>query len=394
MTQNVKLLIDVVGAIDTIRNLFLHTGTVVDKDLVQKVYDHYKNQFDAISCIVNQDNTITFSKESMETLINLFEQYLQETPETVDVVWMPVISSDKVSATYFSTLQGYYQFRSWTDSEPLTLMHADVCNTSTGASHYLCFLPLADTVLLHDTGYGGALSWESFIPANAYWTSTWGNAHTTSDTIGGFSLCRRDGIGITHIGSDFAPSHIMCNYGVDNNNTLQFDDICSASDSRLYLNRFLYQYPFNELQSPFHRNGFYTPALALFVRGCNTDAPAFIPVFKSINAYKTWITGQSGYYRFTSGYSGGDITINPNVDYDQISTAIQNAMRQSTENGESFETMLSQMQTAFSKALAELSGTLDEIGGNTAESNSWLEKIYEKLSDLYDQIVPSDPEET
>lgn len=342
----------------------------------------------------NDNDTYTVTKAFLDEIDSLFEQYLQETPETIDVVWMPVISSDKVLATYFSTLQGYYQFRSWTDNEPLTLMLADAYNTSTGAIRYLCFFPLTDTVVLHGTGgCSGALNWESFIPANAYWTATWGNAHTTSDMLGGFSLCRSDGIDINYIDSNFPPSHIMRNYASENNDIIQFEDIC-PSDSRLYMYRFLYQYPFNEVLYSFHLDKLYNPSPALFVRGCNTDAPAFIPVFKSVNAYKTWITGQADYYRFASDYSGGDITINPNVDYDQITTAIQNAMRQSTENGDSFESMLSQMQAAFSKTLAELSGTLDEIGDNTAESNSWLEKIYEKLSDLYDQIVPSEPEET
>lgn len=341
----------------------------------------------------NDNDTYTVTKAFLDEIDSLFEQYLQETPETIDIVWMPVISSDKVSANFFNTVSGYYKFRSWTDNETLSYVSgnlimvdepdSDYHEKAGGTTRYYKSVVtvqhgLDNLVFIHS--YYGT-QWSSLVPMSAYWTNAWGESLSTG-SISLINLYRPDGIMTNR--EDFS-YHAM---------TVQENDVYAiSSPSQVYFGvQAAWRYPFNP--DKLIPGGTGSFPRGFLVRGCNTDAPAFIPVFKSINAYKTWITGQADYYRFTSYYSGGDITVNPNVDYNQITTAVQNAMRQSTENGDSFESMLSQMQAAFSKTLAELSGTLDEIGGNTAESNSWLEKIYEKLSDLYDQIVPSEPAET
>ncbi len=341
----------------------------------------------------NDNDTYIVTKDFLDAMDSLFEQYLLETPETVNVVWIPVISSDKVSANFFNTVSGYYKFRSWTDNETLSYVSGNLITVNEaesdfhenigGTTKYFKSVVtvqhgLDNLAFIHANFY---TKWSSLVPVSAYWTNAWGNPLPTY-SISRINLYRADGIMTNR--EDFT-YHAM---------SLSENDVYPiSSPSNVYFGvQAEWIYPFNPtVLIPGGTGG--VPG-GFLVRGCNTDAPSFIPVFQNLNAYKSWITGQGNYYRFHSGYTGGDITINPNVDYDQITTAIQNAMRQSTENGDSFETMLSQMQAAFSNALAEISGTLNEIGGNTAESNSWLKKIYEKLSDLYDQLVPADPEET
>ncbi|MBD5521970.1 MAG: hypothetical protein HDR03_12270, partial [Lachnospiraceae bacterium] len=109
----------------------------------------------------------------------------------------------------------------------------------------------------------------------------------------------------------------------------------------------------------------------------------YVPFFSSLNSYKNWITGNGNYYRFESGYTGGDITINPDADYSEIINAIKSAMLQSIESGKNISEALSAMQSAFISTLDKINGTLGDISDNTAAMNEWLEKIYQKLSEIY-----------
>ncbi len=115
------------------------------------------------------------------------------------------------------------------------------------------------------------------------------------------------------------------------------------------------------------------------VRGCNTDAASFVPVFRDKLSFMEWITGNGSYYKFDSGYQGGSITINPDADYSKITDAIADVMKQSMANGDNMSTMLSRMQATFSKTLGEISGALGDIEDNTQETNNWLQKIFDLL---------------
>ncbi|MBD5531136.1 MAG: hypothetical protein HDQ98_02875 [Lachnospiraceae bacterium] len=98
-------------------------------------------------------------------------------------------------------------------------------------------------------------------------------------------------------------------------------------------------------------------------------------------AYKDYVTGNGNYYRFDSGYTGGDITINPDADYSEITDAIKDAMQAAIASGKNLTNALSDMQKAFTSALDKLNGTLGDISDNTQETNKWLELIYQLLED-------------
>ncbi|MBD5483387.1 MAG: hypothetical protein HDR15_12825 [Lachnospiraceae bacterium] len=361
---------DTISIIDA---LLTNTGTVVSHERIQQFYIVKQEAIDAIIFTENEDQTITFSEESVQLLKDLFEEYLQETPEIVEVVWIPTISSDAVSANFFSTVTGYYQFRSWTDNVPLSVVSGRQYRETSQDYSYknaISFQSIDNFVFIQNTP--GTFPWSSFVPAVSYWTSIWGTESSTAGRLSRLIIYTQDGTQTDYP----AITHAMAL-----NDSATIEDASSK----------IWNYPAEyQLTYPFNREGvlFTTnvPPDTLLVRGCNTDAPAYVPVFKNVNSYKSWVTGQADYYQFNSGYKGGDVTINPNADYSQITDAIKDVMMQSSANGDNIEAMLSQMQAAFSKALAEISGTLGDIDDNTAASNSWLEQIYDKLCDLYDMI--------
>lgn len=324
----------------------------------------------------SQDNYV-LSETYLDALRDLFDEYLAATPEAVDVVWLPVISSDKVSASWFYSLQGYQQFRSWTDNENLTFVYANqlrnVVDDYYVTTYYTAFSDASDMVFIHGNSVtsAGCQTWANLIPYSNLWLSNWGNSSTTCGTLGGIIPFRSDGVAANF--QDFMPSHMM--RAVDSCDVLTVSDYISYPENGM--GNYIYQYPFNSVSSAgFHHSNLNKHPPFILVRGCNTDAPAFVPLFRNVNVYKDWITGQGSYYKFDSGYTGGDITINPNADYSAITDAIADVMKQSIANGDTMSTMLSHMQAAFSKTLAEISGTLGDIGDNTAETNSWLEKIF------------------
>ncbi len=336
-------------------------------------------------------NQIVISESVVNMLRTLFDQYLEETPEAVDVVWLPVISSDKVPASAFNTVSAYYKYRSWADNIPLGVVGGnlyrindpsegtenDVYNAGTSSSpvyyqRLVTVQSLDDIVLIH---YARNPTWAGFVPLVSYWTSAFGTSSPTgSNSFTGLNFYTREGIAATKDDFTFHAMTLLtgANFSVTINSDVYF---CTG---------YSFYYPFNlPLLQPYGTGS--APYSVLF-RGCNTDAPAYVPVFKNINAYKEWITGQGNYYKFDSGYTGGSITVNPNADYSAITDAIADVMKQSMANGENMATMLSRMQAAFTKTLGEISGTLGDIEDNAQQTNSWLEKIYQLLEDQQKQI--------
>lgn len=346
---------DTISIIDA---LLTNTGTVVSHERIQQFYIVKQEAIDAIIFTENEDQTITFSEESVQLLKDLFEEYLQETPEAVDMLWLPVMNETQLKASWFYTTTDYYMTRSLFDSHNLLLLYRP-SNINVGTPIYF---DAADFVFC----MSGTSFTDTQINAVSYLTSTFGSDTITGSTFKNINILNPNG------------SIRYLYYPLYHNGTewIYFDSNPYMLNIKLALNPFFSgQYDSNN-----SRDHYY------FAIASETSNIKFIPIFASANAYKDWITGQADYYQFDAGYKGGDVTINPNADYSQITDAIKDVMMQSSANGDNIEAMLSQMQAAFSKALAEISGTLGDIDDNTAASNSWLEQIYDKLCDLYDMI--------
>ncbi len=319
-------------------------------ELAQKLYNKYKDSFDAIPYTQNTNGTITFSEEALHQMEALFEQYLEETPEAVDVLWFPTIASDQVPASLFKSIDLYNRFRSLAD----TTEYSFVMPCYAGMP-YFGYVNASDIVI---ASYSNLPFSTSEINFNTYITTNWGNDTTTCPRCD-IRLYDKSGESVALIfEKKYTDSSEDANWG---------------------------QTSFMARDYPFCWNGFSKdPGYWRIVRGCNTDTSFYFPYFCSINAYKDWITGSGSYYRFDSGYQGGDITINPNADYSTITDAIKNALQQSIRAGQSVTNALSAMQKAFREELAKISGTIGDIEDNTEQTNSWLEKIYNLLQQIYD----------
>lgn len=193
---------------------------------------------------------------------------------------MPVISSDKVSANFFNTVSGYYKFRSWTDNETLSYVsgnlvmvdesdsdyHANVGGTTRYYKGVVAVQHGLDNLVFIHSYYN--TQWSSLVPMSAYWTNAWGEPLSTN-SISLINLYRPDGIMTTR--EDFS-YHAM---------TVQENDVYTiSSPSKMYFGvQSTWIYPFNPKVLISYGTGGIPDGF--LVRGCNTDAPAFIPVFKS-----------------------------------------------------------------------------------------------------------------
>lgn len=381
--QAAEIIDGVKKALRVLSFMLSSTGTVVSTERVQNFYETYKERIDTIltgGVTVTEKGEYICSGASVEEIRALFDEYLSSTPEILDVVWMPVISSDKISANFFNTVSGYQKIRSWADDTPLGIISGNMyrvenesdgdCRESGGRYYQrlVTVQSLDNIVFLYQT----VDPWSSFVELSKYWTSIFGtNPSTSVGSVRRLLFYTSDGVNSTCDDFVFHAMTLVDNdvYSVSSNSALTF---CTNYSLYYPYTPVLLQ-PYGSSSSPF----------GIMFRGCNTDAPAYVPVFKNINAYRSWITGQGNYYKFDSGYTGGDITINPDADYSQITNAIQNAMQQAVQSGKNMTDALSDMQKAFTTALNKLNGTLEDIEDNTNAANEWLEKIYNKLVEVY-----------
>lgn len=328
----------------------------------------------------SQDNYV-LSETYLDALRDLFDEYLAATPEAVDVVWVPVITENHLEASWFGSVDSYYKAMSLLEKCDLIGLYRQnrtvygklddgyvsydsesgtITTTGYGSCKYYSpvYADLSNLVMI--SGFD-----DSFINGVSYLTSIFG-----SDTATGL-ISRVDFIDAS---------------GVAVSNPSWYWYLDSWQEKTGYTSRVHY-FSIN----PFFMGALSTPTSSgsslIFVPVASSKSGVhYIPIFRGANAYKDWITGQGNYYKFDSGYTGGDITINPDADYSQITDAIADVMKQSIANGENMTTMLSYMQAAFTKTLGEISGTLGDIEDNTQETNTWLEKIYQLLEDQQKQI--------
>ncbi len=293
-------------------------------------------------------NQIIFKQNILDEMNSLFEKYLEETPEAVDVVWMPVISSDKLPIEWFNSTTIYYQMRSYADDRDYSAVQF--------FGTYTKYWGYGD---LSDVYFVCSESADTIFNQVNTWSSSWGDS-LPAQFIRSLTFLGSDGLGLS------VPADAI--YGMDDG--VKVDMSATLSNLRLI-------YPFTADPSRFGYTAWQ--GTGFLVRGCNTDAASFVPVFRDKLSFMEWITGNGSYYKFDSGYQGGSITINPDADYSKITDAIADVMKQSMANGDNMSTMLSRMQATFSKTLGEISGALGDIEDNTQETNNWLQKIFDLL---------------
>ncbi len=317
-------------------------GTGLSEEL-QKVYDDLIRR-NLIT--VTESGNIVATEQAGEEVVAAFDTYVKEHPEITDVLWFPTIASDQVPASWFRNLDLYNLFRTLTDT-----------------TNYSMYLPAReyDYVFQTDTSDLVVTASEAgsfpagFVEFNTYITTNWGN---DTQTAGKYKAYFYQTNGEKKTVALWYKHYLDSSLDTGSDVGTQNSDIMW--------------------------NSYYYGGYAHIVRGCNTDAAFYFPCFSNINAYKNWLTGGGSYYRFDSGYQGGDITINPNADYSTITDAIKNALQQSIRAGQSVTNALSAMQKAFREELAKISGTIGDIEDNTEQTNSWLEKIYNLLQQIYD----------
>ncbi len=348
-----------------------------DKYIVQTVNDMLASG----AIVENEDKTITFSEEAINQLRALFDEYIASTPEAIDVVWMPVITEKNLKASWFQSTESYYKAMSILTAEDApdliglyryyyvsqySPMHLDVyCyldedgNYTTSFTDHAVYTPvyfdLSDTVMhLNSMQFS-----ESQINSAAYLTNAFGNEYRTNVNWN-VQYIDKNGVSAGYSG--------------------WYWNIGSGWES--LASKFGLRAPRGVVFNPFFEGTLVSPGgnYEHFVPVASSKSGIhYIPVFANANAYKDWITGQGSYYKFDSGYTGGSITVNPNADYSKITDALADIMKQSMANGDNMTTMLSRMQAAFTKTLGEISGTLGDIEGNTQQTNSWLQKIFDLL---------------
>lgn len=362
MTESYCIPVEAAGVISFLEKVektalyvIAQTGTLINGDFAgllenEDAWNDWMNGIEENPSLVveNDDGTITFSEEAIAQLQALLDTYLSENSDAVDVVWMPVISSDQLSAAAFYSVNQYYMFRSCADDVQYSFIH-----TAGSKNSYFRYKDVSGYIFYVD----GTLAYLG--PKLNYWNSTWGSVPEGGSDSFGVLVADSNGVAVTS-GTDAAK------YDYE-----YTEDGRTTTDRHFIDNSMFVMYPFPSTYVVYSGYDYF----GYLVRGCNTDAASYVPIFKSLNAYRDWITGSGNYYRFDSGYTGGDITIDPNADYTAITDAITDVIKQSIANGENMSVMLSRMQAAFSTTLNEINGTLGDIEDNSAESNTILNKI-------------------
>lgn len=345
--------------------LTLFDGDLMTPDMFNAFYEEYQTQLEAIRYTENPDGTITFSEEALKQLRDLFDEYLAENPEVVDVAWMPVISSDDLPADWFYSASIYNQYRANTDNKAYSYVYCNRLQTvPDGLQVALLYTDVSDYWLSVTGGSSNATYIFNVIDR---FVDAWGTSSSVSFL---------DHLSFYTSGGLSAFAEVYAAYNIKNGTELVLaQEARSASPTIIY--------PFNTYVLGVSTSNFNT---GFYVRGCNTDAAAFVPVFRDRAAMVKWMTGQGNYYRFDSGYTGGDITINPDADYDKIYDAIKDVLRQGVANGDTMAKLLSSMQTTFKKELDEISGTLGDINEGVGQTNTWLEKIYQLLQNQQNEL--------
>lgn len=345
-------------------------GTVMSSEFVQEFYNACQDQINPIECLQNSDGTVTFSEEALSQLRDILDEYLAENPEVIDVVWTPVITEKNLKSSWFDSISSYNKSVEVVREHGLVGFRREVAS---GGVVYPPAYPLSVQfyytelngyfpvyIDLSDTVYVDHFN-ESFINGVTYISNSFGNETTTPLLTGSGWILTQNGV-VTY------PTQYVLKDGV-------------WTSSFNFGHKNYYSFVLNPFYTDVVNYSSYTD---YYVMVASSDSGIhYVPIFKSAAAYSDYVTGNGNYYRFDSGYTGGDVTINPDADYSEITDAIKDAMLAAISSGKSVSNALSDMQKAFTSSLDKINGTLGDISDNTAEMNEWLEKIYQKLSEIY-----------
>lgn len=302
---------------------------------------------------VTEKGEYVYSESLVDVLRQLFDEYLSENPEQIDVVWLPVITEKNLQASWFYGVEDYGRTSALFNTHDLVMF---MCYP--GESSFLrtsLYLDMSDFVLYGSFG-------DQFINGINYLIPNFGTDTSTGlSTVPGFA--DENGVNVS-TGSLSWNSYVNGAWSTFNSSrpmALMVNPFFTGS-----LNTMYYQY--------------------LFLCASSESGIHYVPYFKSLNAYRDYVTGNGNYYRFDSGYTGGDITINPDADYSEITDAIRDAMQEAIQSGKSVTAALANMQKAFTVALGKINSTLGDISDNTQQTNKWLEMIYELLQNQQEEL--------
>lgn len=320
----------------------------------------------------NGDGTFTFSEEAITQIKTLLDEHFAQEENVPGVVWIPTMSYEDLDVTRFRTVEDYQHTYAFCKEHALTMPVIDC----TGAVSYLGYF----TPQIFDiSGLGLRFYSESYVKPELlssvdYLTNTFGT-ETATNLI-------KAVVPITQSGTDASFSNAGVPYRY-------FDSSGWTVDSKYFGGSIGYGWSyvfFNPFYNWFNMGDWSSAHYAILVRGAENEN-VYVPIFKSLDAYKQYIVGQADYYQLTPTYQGGALTIDPNIDYGKLYDAVSAAMSKSAANGENVTQQLSAMQDAYEATMQEISGTLGDIEDNTEQSNSWLEKIYNNTASIASILI-------
>lgn len=338
------------------RGILISLGIVIDDasliidSAVIEAYKSYLQNAYSQGLISITDSGFLVSQTVVDHTREVFSDLEQ------DLVWLPVITEKNLQASWFYGVEDYGRTSALFNTHELVMFmcYPDQRNIS--------FLRTGSYLDVSDLVFYGSFN-EQLINGINYLIPNFGN-----DTVTGLSVvpgfADQNGVQISSASLEWnyysngswsifnstRPMALMVNLfftGSVNTSYYQYIFLCASSESGIH----------------------------------------YVPYFKSLNAYRDYVTGNGNYYRFDSGYTGGDIIINPDADYSEITDAIKDAMLAAIASGKSVSNALSDMQKAFTVALGKINSTLGDISDNTQQTNEWLQKIYDLLEQQQEELL-------
>ncbi|MBD5530586.1 MAG: hypothetical protein HDQ98_00065, partial [Lachnospiraceae bacterium] len=336
--------------------IVIDDASLISDSAVIEAYKSYLQNAYSQGLISITDSGFLVSQTVVDHTREVFSDFEQ------DLVWLPVITEKNLKASWFTTLEDYGRSSALLKSHDLVFFRAPNVQFTIGDSYLKngVYADVSNIVMC------GGLD-DTLINAINYITPNFGS-DTSTGTIFKCAFAEENGVAVNwyDLGWQY--------YDTDNGSW--------ASASSTGANGFYV------LVNPFFKGNLPWKNQDIYILCASSSSGIhYVPYFRSLAAYKDYVTGNGNYYKFDSGYTGGDITINPDADYSQITDAIKDAMLAAIASGKSVTNALSDMQKAFTSALDKLNESLGDISDNTAETNTWLQKIYELLEQQQDELL-------
>lgn len=306
-------------------------------------------------------------KQLTNWFTNCMDEYLSQEDNQPVITWMPVVKSSDMPVDYFYSTTLYQQARSYIDSHTVSAISV---RANTASSVYV-----GDASNLVLINYGDS-NWTEKLVILEMWTNNFGTSVTNS-ILGNMYFSSRDGVSLRYSGLTYDGYYQANGSGFVSNSNFTL-----AKDNSYGENLLNVCYPWSGI-----------PFMSYYQRYCYlvvSDEAGFsyIPIFKTLDDYKKWVVGQSDYYRVTPTYTGGDVSINPNADYSTVYNNITQTIQNNYNDGKDYSDILAAIQVAYAESMKKISESLGDIEDNTEQSNTWLEKIYNQVTDI-DEVIKS-----